>query len=328
MKMKTTKTMGPGGIELVGEALHLIRMAPLHVLSSYFIGSAPFILGFLYFWSDMSRSAFAHQRCFNASLGLAVLFVWMKTWQSIFASGLRRHITGAPDPGWTLAGIRRTIARQTAIQPYGLLLIPASMTLAVPFFAVYSFYQNATVLDEGNDVDMKLFRKRAWRQALVWPGQNHTLMWLLNPWILAAGMIAAFGSVWLLLSFSPELRGLAQELDTTDKYMMAILSIILIYHFALPLAPLGCIVAGNIALLLVVLPAALNFVAGIETSFTLSGIHGIMNTTFLMTVYSLSYLCLDPVIKAAYVLRCFYGESEKTGQDLLVELKTLHREAT
>jgi hypothetical protein len=36
-------------------------------------------------------------------------------------------------------------------------------------------------------------------------------------------------------------------------------------------------------------------------------------------------LCLDPIWKTAYVLRCFHGESLRTGEDLLVELKKLQR---
>ena len=35
-----------------------------------------------------------------------------------------------------------------------------------------------------------------------------------------------------------------------------------------------------------------------------------------------AWLCVDPVIKATFVLRCFYGESLRTGQDLRAELKS------
>ena len=320
MKLRTTTNKGRSGIEIAGEALHLIRMAPPSALSSYFIGSAPFMLGLLYFWSDMSRSAFAGERCLTASLALTALFIWMKCWQSVFSAGLRSHLTGTPDTVWTFRSILRMVARQTTIQPYGLLLIPAAMFLLLPFYAVHSFFQNATTLEEGQDCDLSTFRRRAWRQSLTWPAQNHLIIWLLSPWTLAAGMLTVFGSVWLLMSFSPEMRGLAQELDSSDKLMVGIISIFLLYQFVLPVSPFGCMVAGNIAVTLVILPILLNFVFGVQSSFGMSGIHGIMNTTFLITVYALSYLCLDPILKAAHVLRCFYGESQQTGQDLLLDL--------
>ncbi len=51
----------------------------------------------------------------------------------------------------------------------------------------------------------------------------------------------------------------------------------------------------------------------------MSGLHA-LNTTFLMSAFALSYLCLDPLIKVTYALRCFYGEALTTGADLKTEL--------
>ena len=38
-------------------------------------------------------------------------------------------------------------------------------------------------------------------------------------------------------------------------------------------------------------------------------------------MFSLTYLCVDPILKAAYALRCFYGRSLQSGEDLKAELK-------
>jgi hypothetical protein len=38
-------------------------------------------------------------------------------------------------------------------------------------------------------------------------------------------------------------------------------------------------------------------------------------------VVALTYLCLGPLIKAVYTLRCFYAESLESGRDLIVELE-------
>src|SRR5262249_33829964 len=40
------------------------------------------------------------------------------------------------------------------------------------------------------------------------------------------------------------------------------------------------------------------------------------NTTFFAINFWLTYLCVDPILKAVYVLRCFYGESQESGEDL------------
>ena len=72
-------------IVIVEEALHLLRSSPIRLLTSFYLGSIPFVLGVLYFWADMSRSAKAHEYNTVAALGLAILFVWMKYWHFVFA---------------------------------------------------------------------------------------------------------------------------------------------------------------------------------------------------------------------------------------------------
>jgi len=46
-----------------------------------------------------------------------------------------------------------------------------------------------------------------------------------------------------------------------------------------------------------------------------------MNSTLTAGVAALTYLCCDPLLKALYALRCFYGESLGSGQDLRAELR-------
>jgi hypothetical protein len=64
----------------------------------------------------------------------------------------------------------------------------------------------------------------------------------------------------------------------------------------------------------------LKTLAGIDTPFTLS-VGSAFNTTFVAVIFALTYLCVDPLVKTAYVLRCFYGESRQTGEDLRVALR-------
>ena len=81
-------------LEWIEEATHLLRTSPLSVLAAYSIGALPFVLGLLFFWADMSRSPFAKQHVVEAALGMTLLFLWMKTWQSIFCLRLRALIAG------------------------------------------------------------------------------------------------------------------------------------------------------------------------------------------------------------------------------------------
>jgi hypothetical protein len=59
---------------------------------------------------------------------------------------------------------------------------------------------------------------------------------------------------------------------------------------------------------------------GIETVFTRAGA-AMLNTTFFAATLGLTYACVDPILKTIYTLRCFYGESLQSGEDLKAELK-------
>ena len=77
---------------------------------------------------------------------------------------------------------------------------------------------------------------------------------------------------------------------------------------------------ANLALLVLLAPHLFKALTGVESIFTRSGIH-VLNTTFLAAIAALTYLCCDPLVKAIYVLRCFYGESLHSGEDLRAELR-------
>lgn len=82
------------------------------------------------------------------------------------------------------------------------------------------------------------------------------------------------------------------------------------------------VVLLNIGVLLLLIPQIMKSLFGIET--TLGRGEGLMmNSTFLAIAAALTYATIDPLIKAIYVLRCFYGESLATGEDLKAQLKVL-----
>jgi hypothetical protein len=86
----------------------------------------------------------------------------------------------------------------------------------------------------------------------------------------------------------------------------------------------GTVVFINIASAIYILPHLLKNYLGIESMFTLSGTH-VINTTFWVVTIGLTYLCMNPLVKTVYVLRCFYGAALKSGDDLKMELKGLWR---
>ena len=266
--MKPKAHAVPGSIQLIEEATHVLRQCPVSLLAAYYIGTLPFMIRLLYFWADMSRSASAADRLTTASMTLALLFVWMKFWQSLFVQGIKARLGRETLETLSAGSILRTAGVQSIIHGSGLILLPLSLVLALPFGWVFAFYQSAHMPDRQETPGLRGTCRAAWRMAWLWPGQNHLVL--------------------------------------------AVFSL------------LGGVLFINFGLTLLFIPHLIKSLLGIETVFTLSGIH-LLNTTFLATVLCLSWLAMDPLVKTVYALRCYYGLSLRTGEDIRSELRTLKR---
>jgi hypothetical protein len=87
------------------------------------------------------------------------------------------------------------------------------------------------------------------------------------------------------------------------------------------MAGFGFYVFLNWAVTGLMLPHLIKMLFGIESVFTRSTF-SLLNTTFFAGMLGLTYLCVDPILKTVYVLRCFYGESLESGEDLRAELNS------
>jgi hypothetical protein len=90
------------------------------------------------------------------------------------------------------------------------------------------------------------------------------------------------------------------------------------------ISALACCLWLNIAMLFYLVPWLANHLLGVENMFNLSGWR-MFNTTFLASVTALTWLAIDPLVKAFYTLRVFHGRSRRTGDDLRVELFNARR---
>ncbi len=262
-RSKNQRWRNKGALELVEESVHLLRMAPLGFLFSYYTGSLPFVLGLLFFWADMSRSAFAGRHCARAAFFLALLYLWMKCWQAVYAGQLRARVAGSEPVRWSVSRVARMLATQSIVQPTCMVVLPISFLITLPFGWVYAFYQNLSVTGDGGEENVRESVRKASRQASLFAGQNHLL-------------------------------------------------IVILFSF-------GVVIFMNLTLALFMLPHLLKMFSGVENLFTRSGMN-MLNSTFFAVTGGLTYLCVNPLIKAAYVLRCFYGESLQTGADLRSDL--------
>jgi hypothetical protein len=264
MKRAHRRRDGKSALDLIEEATHVLRSASPTTLSTYYAGAIPFVLGLLYFWMDMSRSPFANQHLAEAALGMTALFLWMKFCQALFVRRIHAQITAGRMPRWTARECWRVLLTQAIVQPSGLFIIPLASIPLLPLAWAYAYYQNVTVLGGAEPGGLSTVLKKSWRQASLWPGQNH-----------------------LLLCF---------------------------------LSLFGLFVFVNWITVCVSLPQLIKMLFGVESIFTQSPA-SLFNTTFLTAVLGLSYLAIDPILKVVYALRCFYGESLQSGEDLKSDLK-------
>ncbi len=82
----------------------------------------------------------------------------------------------------------------------------------------------------------------------------------------------------------------------------------------------GFYVFANWATVCLTLPGLFKMLFGIESDFTKSPM-SLLNSTFFAAMFGLTYLCVDPIFKTFYAVRCFYGASLQSGEDLKAELK-------
>jgi hypothetical protein len=264
MKRTPKRQLGKSAFDVLEEATHLLRTAPVATLATYFLGTAPFVLSLLFFWADMSRSPLAPQRIGEASFGMAALFCWMKFWQVIFARRVRAQAAREVyfQPGFRRSA--RIFMTQAIIQPSGLFLLPLAAIPILSFPWTYSLYQDVTVLDDGGEAGAFKLLKKASRQARLWPRQNYAL-------------------------------------------------IAILFAFAF------CVFLNWITACLA-LPQLFKMLLGGDLEFIRSPL-AMLNTTFFAAMLGLTYLCVDPISKTVQALRCFYGESLQSGEDLKAELK-------
>jgi hypothetical protein len=237
-------------IDLLEEAVNLLRGASLDTAVTYLIGAAPLTLAFLFFLTDMNRSPYAFEHLLWASLGLAVLYVWKNSWQAVFMAKLYRQLSPAD------INPIQAVVMQSTLQPIGM-LIPLPLPWLTAFFRNVALY---SALGRPDAV------AAARRQSVYATGQN-----------------------WAMLSFVS-------------------LGTLLLF--------------GNVLIAIMLLPQLGRSFLGIEGDVARLG-NGLFNLTTVAVAVGITWLAVDPLLDAVYVLRCFYGEAVATGADLRAALRKI-----
>lgn len=134
-----------------------------------------------------------------------------------------------------------------------------------------------------------------------------------------ASVFAFYQNAVALAARAPDLRSLVSQSARQARYRMrqnwTLVSILLLFSL---------FTFFNLLIALYLVPHLVKMLLGIESAFSRSGAN-LLNSTLSAAAAGLAWAAVDPLIKAVYVLRCFYGESVTTGADLKAAISHLRR---
>ncbi len=309
----------PGGLQMAGEALNIFGRIPPAVHLLYYTGTLPFVIAFLYFWFDMSQSAYAQERLLLWSLLLPLLFVWMKCWQSLSVTELYNWLYERERLPYTLRGVVRLIVFNAMVQPLGLIVLPAAMVCGLPFMAASFFFQDVLLSRTHYQEGVLTQCAESLRAARQHSAQGFMLIWLLSPWQLGMGLAAVYLVVFLN-------KYLGVEAATGGNSTLLFVGMAFqVITLACVVSPFGALLGIGITTLTLSVPYLLENILGVETPFSHGWRAMLFNTSFVAVLYFLVYLILDPLMKIAMAMRRFQYNARSGGDDILMALREISR---
>ncbi len=174
------KSGAPGAIELIEEAVHLLRAAPPAAWALYLAGAVPWVLGLGYFWATLTWFSPRPEEILWKALGLTALYVVLKVAQAEFCGRLRAVRFGAEPAPLSVRALVRTAVRQASVQGWAVPLMPVALVLTLPAAVTWMFFENVTALASSPDVGGESLERRARREAMRWPGPAHLALLLFS----------------------------------------------------------------------------------------------------------------------------------------------------
>jgi hypothetical protein len=255
---------GPRAVEILDEAISLLRQTPLATLSIYYLGALPSCLALIYFWFDMTQGTEAEAHLPGEALALTGLYFWMKTCQAVFARQLLALLEGEDAEAWTLERWLNMALLQVIAAGSFFIVYPVALVATIPFGWINAFYHNFSIVATGAKSTLGSSYREAAALAGLWPKQNHLVLGIL------------------------------------------LVATLVLY--------------ANLAVFCMMVPQLLNMLFGIETVFE-DNTYAWNNSSFYLDVSVFCFLLLNPLNKAVYALRCFYGRARLNGADLKSALR-------
>jgi len=170
---------GKKTLDLMEEALGLLRRIPFLAWAAFYLGVLPFTLVFLLYLLNMAHDPNAAGKVVGYSALLALLYVWLKLWQSAFAAEVWRLQAGERVMIWNVSSVARVVRNHLRYSGLSLIGLALSPLFVFPLPWTFAFHHNLAVLALPGVGGRGAVLKQSWRQARLWPGQNHLLVLVL-----------------------------------------------------------------------------------------------------------------------------------------------------
>jgi hypothetical protein len=232
-------------IDLIEEAIHLLRRAPIETYAFFLVGITPFVLCFFRFCSEMSYSKFAETYLPGFASTLALSYLWMKAFQYLACRQLVLVYTRDFSNQRTFGRILRSCVHQAAIHPFGLIAKPMAALAAIPGFLtfvpllmlpasiIFSFFQNASILITGERGDFA----KCWRLSVT-RGRTAASLLLLSLFLRIVIFLNVYTTIGILPYLLKALFGVDTFLSRDFRWLISfsyLVGIGLISYFAVDL---------------------------------------------------------------------------------------------
>ena len=213
-------------------------------------------------------------------------------------------------------------------------VIESSLLLALLYWwmkvwqAIYAGQLLSFVEGKTENTPMK---KRGWLRLITSQAWIHATM----PWVLPLSFVAMLPFGWAY-AFYQNISVLADEHFREGGRTKQLVSRALTQSHYLPMQNHSLLLLLLITALLVYLNLLIGFILATTLAKSFTGMENdftrqpwlYLSTPVQMLIISGSYLVMGPLLKALYVLRCFYGQARKSGADLQVQLRQLQTKST
>jgi Domain of unknown function (DUF4129) len=232
-------------IDLIEEAIHLLRRAPIETYAFFLVGITPFVLCFFRFCSEMGYSKFAENDLPGFASALAFSYLWMKALQYLACRQLVAVYTRDPSSPLTFGRILRSCVHQAAIHPFGLIAKPMAALAAIPGFLtfvpllmlpasiIFSFFQNASILITGERGDFA----KCWHLSVT-GGRTAASLLLLSLFLRIVIFLNVYTTIGILPYVLKALFGVDTFLSRDFRWLISfsyLVGIGLISYFAVDL---------------------------------------------------------------------------------------------